>query len=319
VIKHINNSKPFGSRFLPSVIFVSLAYIIPFSSLANNITVNHSQLEQYISLPDEEVLLKPAGQGVFFSFDFNDNWHIKFDYQKWQDNEQAISPVSLDLKLISFGGSLSYVQENWYASTSIGMSEDDVSYREDQRRADFRQDNTQVTSISGLFGYNWLQGNWMFDVSAGAQYSDWSIENKEINSKRAQQEGKPPEEITITEENTLTINAGVSAARYWELGQQQGVLAGAMLLWRYQLSNDENLTDENVVSTSQQTRAQPSTSRNGGSNTLRATSGDDNYGQITAYLSYYINDAWSVDLDTSVEIASANNNQSWAVGLSYSF
>jgi hypothetical protein len=159
----------------------------------------------------------------------------------------------------------------------------------------------------------------MFDVSAGAQYSDWSIENKEINSKRAQQEGKPPEELIITEENTLTINAGVSAARYWELSQQQGVLAGAMLLWRYQLSEDENLTDENIVSTSQQTRAQPSTSRNGGSNTLRATSGDDNYGQITAYLSYYINDAWSVDLDTSVEIASANNNQSWTVGLSYSF
>jgi len=319
VIKYINNSKPFGASFLASVIFVSVMYITPFSSLANNITVSHGQLEQYVSLPDEELLLKPAGEGAFLSLDINENWHVKFDYQKWQDNEHAISPVTIDLNLTSFGGSLSYVQDNWYASTSLGMSEDDVSHRKDQRSADFRQDNTQVTSLSGLIGYNWLQGNWMFDVSTGAQYSDWSIKNKEIHSKRAQQEGKPAEEIMITEESTLTINAGVSAARYWELTQQQGVLAGAMLLWRYQLSEDESLTDENISSPRQQGRVQPSTSRNGGSNTLRATSGDDNYGQITAYLSYYINDAWSVDLDTSVEIASDNNNQSWAVGLSYSF
>ena len=319
MIKNIINQNSFGCKFLASVFFASLVYLTPSSTLADNITVNHSQLEQYISLPDEEVLLKPAGEGVFLSFDFNDHWNVKFDYQEWQDNEHAISPVSLDLTLISFGGSLSYVQDDWYVSTSIGMSEDDVSYRDDQRRADFRQDKTEVTSLSGLLGYNWLQGNWMFDVSVGAQYSDWSIEHKEFNSKRAQQDGKPPEEIMITEENTLTVNAGVSAARYWELTQQQGVLAGAMLSWRYQLSENENITDENIAPPRQQSRAQPTAFRNNGSNTLRATSGDDNYGQITAYLSYYITNAWSVDLDTSIEIASTHNNQHWAIGLSYSF
>ena len=319
MIKNINNRNSFSCKFLASVFCASLVFITSSSTLANNIAINHSQLEQYISLPDEEVLLKPAGEGVFLSFDFNDNWNVNFDYQEWQDNEHAISPVSLDLTLVSFGGSLSYMQDDWYVSVSIGMSEDDVSYREDQRSADFRQDNTEVTSLSGLLGYSWLQGSWMFDVSAGAQYSDWSIENKEFNSKRAQQDGELPEEIMITEENTLTINAGVSAARYWELNQQQGVLAGAMLLWRYQLSEGENLTDENISPSGLQSRTQPTAFRNSGSNTLRATSGDDNYGQITVYLSYYINNAWSVDVDTSVEIASDNNNQSWAIGISYSF
>ena len=289
------------------------------STFASNIAINHSQLEQYISLPDEEVLLKPAGEGVFLSFELNDNWNIKFDYQKWQDNEHAISPVSLDLNLLSFGGSISYVKDDWYVSTSIGVSEDNISYRLDQRNSDFRQDNTEVTSLSGLLGYNWLQGNWMFDISVGAQFSDWLIENKEINSKRAQQDGKPPEEIMLTEENTLTVNAGVSAARYWELSQQQGVLAGAMLSWRYQLSENETITDENISPPRQNNQAQPSAFRSGGSNSLRVTSGDDNYGQITAYFSYYINDTWSVDLDTSVEIASTHNNRHWTIGISHSF
>jgi len=319
VINNTNNSSSFGFRSLPSLFFTSLACLTSSSSLANNIAVNHSQLQQYISLSDEEVLLKPEGEGMFLSFDLNDNWSVKFDYQKWQDNEQAISPIALDLTLKSLGASLSYVKDNWYISTSIGSSEDDISYREDQRRADFRQDNTQVTSVSGIFGYNWLEGNWMFDVSVGAQYADWSIENIVFNSKRAQLDGELPEDKTLTKENTSTINAGISAARYWELTQQQSLLAGAMFSWSYQLSGDENLTEENIFPQRQQSRPQSTALRNSGGNTSRATSGDDNYGQLTAYITYDINNAWSVDVDTSVEVASANNNQSWSLGISYSF
>lgn len=319
MIKNIYNLNSFSCKPFSLVFFPPLFCITSYSTLANNIAINHSQLEQYITLPDEEVLLKPAGEGVFLSLDLNDNWSVKFDYQNWQDNKQAVSPVLLDLTLTSLGGSISYVQNNWYVSTSIGLSEGDISYRAEQRRSDFRQDNTQVTSFSGILGYNWLQENWMFDVSIGAQYADWSIESTMFNNENARQEGLPQKETTITEDNTSTINAGISVARYWELTQQQGILAGIMFSWNYQLSGDESLTEENIPPPTRQNRPQPATLRNSGSSTSRTTSGDDSYGQITAYLSYDINNTWSVDIDTAIEIASTNNNQSWSIGLNYSF
>ncbi len=314
-----NSSNAFGCKFSPSVVITSLFCLTSFSSLANNIAVNHSQLEQYISLPNEEVLLKPAGEGVFLSFDLNDHWSISADYQTWQDKEQATSPVSLNLTLTSFSGGLSYVQNNWYASTSISFSEDKLSYRANQHRTDFRQDNTQVTSFSGLLGYNWLQGNWIFDMSVGAQYADWSIENKIFNDPRAQEEGKAPEEVSITTQDSSNINAGISAVRYWELAQEQGILAGASFSWNYQYSGDARQTVNNPSAPPRLANSQPTTSRNIGSNTSRPTSGDDSYGQLTAFLSYDINSHWSVGIDTSVEVYTDNNNQSWTLGINYYF
>lgn len=289
------------------------------STLANNITVNHSQLEQYITLENEDILLKPAGEGVFLSLDLNEHWLVKFNYQRWQDKAQAISPVSLDLALTSLGGNLSYVKDNWYASTSIGFSDDDVSYRGNQNRFDFRQDNTQVTSLSGVLGYSWFQDSWMFDLSIGLQYANWSIENKIFNSERAQLEGKPPEEVNTTESDSSSVNAGISAARYWELTQEQGVLAGIMLSWDYQFSGDNSLKTNTPPPPIRSASSQQTITRNISSNPSRITSGDDNYGQITTYLSYDMNNNWSVDVDMSIEVASTHNNQSWAIGVNYSF
>jgi len=319
VHQNINNSYALGFKSFSSVFITSLFCLPSFSTLANNIAVNHNQLEQYITLQDEDVLLKPAGEGVFLSLDFNDNWSVSFDYQTWQDKEHAISPVSIDLALTSLGGSLNYVKDNWYASASIGFSEDDVSYRANQNRSDFRQDNTQVTSFSGLLGYTWLQGNWMLDVSLGTQYADWSIENKIFNGQRAQDEGKPAEEVSTTKQDSSSINAGISAVRYWELTKEQGILAGALFSWNYQYSGDARQTENNPPSPTRLTSSQPTTLRNIGSNTSRPTSGDDNYGQLTAFLSYDINNNWSVALDTSVEISTTNNNQSWTIGINYYF
>lgn len=318
MLQNKNSSSALAFKSFSSVVITSLFCLTPFSTLANNIAVNHSQLEQYISLQNEEVLLRPAGEGVFLSFDFDDNWSVNVDYQTWQDKEQAISPVSINLALTSFGGGLSYVKNNWYASTNISFSEDDVSYRANQKRADFRQENTQVTSLSGLLGYNWLQGNWIVDLSIGAQYADWSIENTMFNDPQAQDEGKPPEEVSITKQDSSSINAGISAVRYWELTQEQGILAGAMFSWSYQYSGDARQTD-NPSAPPRLANSQTTTSRNIGTNTSRPTSGDDSYGQLTAFLSYDINSHWSVAIDTSVEIYTDNNNQSWTVGINYYF
>ena len=316
-----NNTAKYASALKPlsSVFITSSFYLISSSAFAHSITLGHSQLKQYISLQDEDVLLNPAGEGVLLSLDLNDNWGVLFDYQTWQDKEQAISPVSIDLALTSLAGSLSYVQGNWYASTSISFSEDDVFYRKNQRNPDFRQEKTQVSSFSGLLAYTWYQGNWMWDISVGAQYADWSIENKIFNGQLAQAEGKPAEELSISKEDSSSINAGISAAHYWQLAQAQGILAGAMLSWNYQYSGDAHQTTDRQPPPTRSTRQQQARGRNISSNASRATSGDDNYGQLMAFLSYDINQNWSVSTDTSVEVASTNNNQSWAVAINYSF
>lgn|GEM_PF-5201187 len=314
-----NRCYTFSFKFTCLVSLPLLCYIVSASTLANSVTINHSQLEQYISLQDEDVLLSPAGEGLFLSFDIDDNWSVQFDYQTWQDKEQAISPVSLDLTLTSLGTHISYMQDNWYIATSIGFDEDDVSYRANKSHTDKRQDNTQVTSISAVVGSNWLIDNWMFDLSMGLQYADWSIENIMINNQRAQQDGRPPEEISKSKSDSSTVYAGLSSARYWPLTQDQGIIVGAMLSWNYQFSGDANLSTENSPAPRRTAGTQSTTSRNVSNTTSRVTSGDDNYGQIMAYLSYDITHNWSVDLDTAAEISTTYNNVSWSVGVNYAF
>lgn len=316
---HQDNNSTFRFKFLSCVFIISSLCIISTSTLANNLTINHSQLEQYIALSNEDVLLNPAGEGVFLSLDLNEHWLIKFDYQNWQDKKQAISPTSLDLDLTSFGGNLSYVHDTWYVSTNIGFSEDDVSYTANQSHADNRQENTQVTALSVVIGNSWLKGSWMFDLSIGAQFADWSIENKIINSKLAQQEGKPPEEISTTNSDSTSVIAGISAARYWELTQEQGILMGVMFSWNYQFSGDRNLEANTPPPPRPPASQQSTASRNISTNPSRITSGDDNYGQIMTYLSYDITNNWSVDVDTAVEIASTHNSLSWAIAVNYAF
>ncbi len=310
---HIRKNSLYNLHFKvsPSVLIACIFLVNSASTLANSIAINHSQLEQYIALTDENVLLKPAGEGVFLSFDLNESWRVKFDYQTWQDTKQATTPVTIELDFVSFGGSLEYTQDTWYAATSIGFSEDDISYRVSQRLTDKRQNNTQVTAISTVVGKSWLSGNWMFDLSLGAQYADWSIENKTFNNDQAQQDGKPAQEITTSGSDSTSVNAGVTVARYWQLSQTQGILVGVLLAWNYQFSGDAELRADNAA---------PARRSSGqSSSAVRNTSGDDNYGQVMTYLSYDINDEWSVDVDTAVEIATANNNISWSIGLSYTF
>jgi opacity protein-like surface antigen len=310
------------SLYQPRFQFIALISVLLLPSkmtLANTFSLNHSQLEQYISLTDEDVLLKPAGEGVFLSLDLNDEWQVKFDYQTWQDNKHAISPIAINLDLISFGGGLSYVGDNWYASTNIGYSEDDISYRANQSRADNRQNKTQITALSASIGNNWLAGNWMFDLSMAVQYADWTVEKVTFNNERAQQDGKPAEEISTNNSDSASISAGFSAARYWQLTQEQGVLVGVIFSWNYEFSGDESLRADGSPPPRRTAGQQAPASNNINSNPSRITSGDDNYGQVMTYLSYDINNDWSVDLDTAVEVATTNNNLSWSVGVSYSF
>jgi hypothetical protein len=309
-----NNSSlcSFSHTRKPPLFLAIIFYFASSSALSSNFSISHSQFEQYITLDNQEVFFKPSGQGVFLSLDLHENWNARFDYQKWQDDLQGNNPMSLDLAYSSYGGSISFTQANWYVTTNFDFIEDDISYISDPRGNDHHNDLTTVSSFSGQIGYSWVDENWLFDVSVGAQYSDWLVENKTYIRNQV----NASDENVSTEDSTSTFNMGFSAARYWELTKQQGILVGALFSWSYQFSGDEGLTGQNI---SPEPPKRPQRIPNGGNSISRITSGDDNYGQLMFYASYDINEAWSLDFDTSVDIATTNNSQGWAIGISYNF
>ena len=300
-----------------------LLSLITSSSYANNVSLNYSQLEQQISLQDENILLKPAGAGVNVSFDLTSELSLKFDYQTWQDDQQASNLSTVDIDLSTIGGSLSYLKDNWFFSASISASEDDITYLIERRDTPYRSEETQTTSLGLNIGYGGLIDHWMYDFSVGVQYTDWEIDSIQLDPQapppRPNDPNPPLTNTSKTDENTINVSANAAIARYCRLTGDNGVLAGAMFSWNHQLSGDNDLASGNNPPPPPRTNTPTRTSRVGGNAPTRATSGDDSYGQVLLYVSYDLNSAWSIDLDTAIEVASDNNNQSWAAGLSYSF
>jgi len=302
--------------------------LIATTSFGSNLSINYSQLAHPITLQEQNILLKPTGSAIFLSTDISEHWNIGVDYQVWQDDDNYQNLAIVDLELLTWGGSVNYYQDNWFFSTNISRSEDDLLISNPRRQENYRNENTQTTSLGALVGYNGSQGNWLYDVSIGAQYSDWDIETKQQKVPK----DKPISSLTEQfSDSSTSINTAFSLAHYWSLTENTGVLAGAMISWNYMLSDDDDLADSqfdssaensatfsrNTSRLSQRTILQPT----GGSisSASRITSGDDNYGQLSFYLSYDINQSLAIDFDTSLEIASDNSSQTWSAGLSYSF
>jgi hypothetical protein len=300
-----------------------LLSLITGSVYANNVSLNYSQLEQQISLQDENILLKPAGAGVNVSFDLTSDLSLKFDYQAWQDDQQASDLSTVDIDLSTIGGSLSYLKGNWFISASISASEDNITYLKERRNTPYRAEKTQTTSLGINAGYNGLIDNWMYDFSVGMQYTDWTIDSEQVDNQapppRPNDPNPPLTNTSKTDENTTSISANAAIARYWQLTGDNGVLAGAMISWNHQISGDNDLASGNTPPPPPRTNTRTRVSRLAGNSPTRATSGDDSYGQVLLYVSYDLNSAWSIDFDTAIEVASDNNSQSWAAGLSYSF
>jgi hypothetical protein len=311
-----------SNHFQPKICTPIILSLLVSSSYANNVSLNFSQLEQQISLQEENLSLKPAGPGVSLSFDLTSELILKFDYQAWQDNQQASNLSTVGIDLSTIGGSLSYLKNNWFYSASISASKDDITYLRERKTTPYRTEDTQTTSLGLNIGYNGLIDNWMYDYSVGLQYTDWTIDSTQIENKtpppRPGEPKAPLSNTTKTDNNTTNINATAALARYWQLSGDNSLLAGAMLSWNYQLSGDEALSSGN--------NPPPPRSNNpvrpsgiGGNPINRATSGDDSYGQVLLYISYDLTSVWSIDIDTAIEVASDNNNQSWAIGMSYLF
>jgi hypothetical protein len=112
-----------------------------------------------------------------------------------------------------------------------------------------------------------------------------------------------------------------SAARFIALDDSKGLLAGVMLSWHNTFSGDNSSLSQTVGRNRNQPNG-PRGGQNGGQagqqgSGISSIAGDDNYGQLSFYLSYDLTPAWSVDIDTGFDLGTDTNEQVWSVGVGY--
>jgi len=312
---------------------VSLSALLNTQLSANELSINYSQLEQPVSFQNNNLLLKPSGAGIAFAMELNQNWNLAFDYQAWQDQSQLGNSTNVAADLSTWGTSLSYFQDDWFVSSNLAWSEDDLSMQGNRRAENYRTESTSVNSFSLTTGYNWQQENWLYDVNVTVQYNQWDIYTEQQKNKPGNSEnlldnpldnesaGQQANEL-ITENianNSTSINLGTSISHYWSLADNKGVLTGLMLSWSHTIAGDEVFENEQqrVRSSTRPTSRSNQQSNNALSSPI--SSGDDSYGQVSFYLSYDLTEKWSLDFDLSKTIASTENSQSWSVGSAYYF
>lgn len=298
------------SLFSTFVFASSLA--LSLSSHAHNFDLGYGQLEQQVTLQNETLTLNPAGLSAFLSLDLSPDWSFSVNYQSMNDDKNE-NQLNVDVELVSYGGSINYYRDNWFFSAGLSAVDDEQDVSVDGPGPGDSEEYTQSTTLSTTLGYGWNKGNWLYDFSVGAQYSDWDIDTV----MEIRQPGQRPEtQSSSTSDNSVSINTSVSLGHYWAMSDNRGLLAGAMLSWSYILSGDSLVEQQNSTG-----------GRGGGRNGggpgagpgVGTSSGDDNYGQFLLYLSYDLNDVWSLSLDGATEIASDYSGQSWSVNLGYAF
>ena len=299
-----------ASSILAATLFCSC---VSSHSFASNVGVSYSQLPREVSLQNADVLLKPGGGGVYLALDLNDNWGIGLDYQAWQDERRVANATDLDLSLTSWGGSLSYARDNWFFSTNISVLDDELDIYAGQRQRRHSQEDSQTTSVGVILAYSRVQQQWMYEVSVGAQYSDWQIDT--LSDPSAQATSQVPMHAQ-SKENTTALNASVTAAHFWPLTQDQGVLVGVMLSWTYRVSGDDSDLANRLPA---RPGGQGPNNRGGANNVNSLATDEDNAGQVSLYLSYDLSRDWSLDLDSTLDLSGENNEPSWSLGLGYSF
>lgn len=314
------NRSPLVSSNYRTFCFLSLSALASSQINATELTISHSQFEQSVDVQNTQLMLTPSGEGIAFAFDLNENWRVSLDYQGWQEKSQLINNTNVESKLSSWGTSISYYQEQWFVSSTLSRSSDDLSIRGLRRAENYKEESTNIDSIALTTGYNWQQNNWLYDVSITAQYNQWDISTEQRTSRIENNELQLGEIITEKTRNTSSqINLAAALSHYWSLSNDRSILAGIMVSWDHTFTGDEVFANEQQ-STRPPTR--PTSRPNQQNNSPLSSplsSGDDSYGQLAFYLSYDLNKDWSLDLSLSQAIASIENSQGWSVSTSYYF
>ena len=150
-----------------------------------------------------------------------------------------------------------------------------------------------------------------------------------------QDDGNPPPPQVVAETgeevnsgDASSISASFSIARFFQLDDSRGVLAGAMLSWNHTFSGESALVSQTgrIFNGPNNRRGGQNISTGGNSNFDRAAgtgvgsfTGDDSYGQLGLYLSYDITESVSIDFDTGFDLGTDNNEQVWSVSVGYYF
>jgi len=304
------------TKFVPG--FLSLFFLaISSDSNAASIDISYGQQEYQVVLQDETITLTPVGNAISFSANLTDDLSLGLNYQNWQDDKNYDNRVNADVDLTTVGTSLSYYLDNWSFSTNYSQSEVDTKILGLKRKQNINNENIDSSSFGGSVGYGFAINNWFYGILISGLYSDWDFDKYQV--KAPQKEGDP-EKVTTEKSsgNSSSISSSLSAAYYIPLKDETGLMLGGLLTWNYLVSGDSILISRN----GRDVNTKPNgTTRNPTNNSaaLNSISGDESYGQFALYASYDINDAWSVDIDTSLNIASVYDAYTWSVSLGYIF
>ncbi|MBL4941463.1 MAG: hypothetical protein JKY81_07330 [Colwellia sp.] len=288
-------------------------------SYANSVGLSYGQQEYQLALTDSTVVLKPMGSAVSLSLDLSENWLLDFNYQQWQDEQpfQQLSVVSLDSQ--TFGISVNYYVDNWSYAVSYSRSDVDTEVSSNRQQSNFRSEEIISSSIGGSVGYGLAKGNWFYSALVSSLYSEWDFDKQEgVTLLSEQAMLAPPIRVEKIAGNSTSLSTSVSVAHFWSIDAERGVLLGTLLSWHYLLSGDSVLISRNGrnVNASRQNTNNQRASANASLNTI---SGDDSYGQFSLYASYDLSPSWSIDVDSSINIASDYNARTWSISVGYLF
>jgi len=294
-------------------------FLLTISSHSNaaSIDISYGQQEYQVTLQDETVTLTPVGNAISFSSNLTDDLSMGLNYQNWQDDKNYDNRINTAVELSTIGASLNYYLDNWSFSTNYSRSEVDTKISGLKRKQNVKNENIDSSSFGGSVGYGFAINDWFYGILISGLYSDWDFDKYQV--KAQQEEGAPPKITTEKSSgDSSSISSSLSAAYYIPLDNETGLMLGGLITWNYLVSGDSILISRNGrdVNTRPNNTARNSTAN---SAALNSISGDDSYGQFALYASYDINDAWSVDIDTSINIASVYDAYTWSVSLGYLF
>lgn len=342
---------------ISTALLSTLAILASPIAQASSISASFEGLELPTSYLDESVTLKPQGPAIAASYDINENWSIDASHHSWDDNRNHndLFNAESDLKSTSIG--LSYFDNQWSYSLSYNRSKDDSKLVSIERPNLFnRVDKTEADSYGLSIGYGWMSENWFYNGSFALQSSNWdsrsvitvptpqpppndggSGNNGGGNNGGGNNDSPPPPPndqplsetgVEVNSGDARSASASISAAKFWSIDENRGVLAGAMFSWHHTFSGQSDLVSQtgrmfNRPPSPRRSQQAVATNTSNGSNTnvsgISSLSGDDSYGQITFYVSYDLSENWSIDFDTGFDISTEDNTQVWSVSLGYYF
>ena len=312
---------------LTPLVFCS-ALLLCGTADAGSLAIGYGQTEQDISLGDSQLALDPGGLSVLLSLDINDDWSINLDYESLDDEGRLehLQPgdgqrpprqrvTNSELEINAWGLSSSYLLDNWSFGASYYQSDNDVDHVLQSTQRLLQTERADAKTLGLSAGYSWQPGQWFFGVNGGVQYSDWQ---STIN--RVERDTDSLATASRESGESWFVDISLSASRYWPLADEQGIMAGGLLAWTANVSDDSAIVLHNG---GRRTPPRAALSRAGASSRTTASvssfSEEDDYGQVVLFVGYDFNDHWTLDLDTTFALNSDNSGNAWSLSLGYHF